>query len=62
MHFCSSTRMTLVFSSFLDMALSLCFCIVAVLPPFGRVGVDIAPNAEIVRLAADDVVVIRGLP
>ena len=60
--FCSRTRMTLVFSSFLDMALSLGFCIVAILPPFGGVGVNIAPNAEIVRLAADDVVVVAALP
>ena len=47
---------------FLDMALSLGFCIVAILPPFGGVGVNIAPNAEIVRLIADDAVVIAALP
>ena len=32
--------------------------VVTVLPPLGGVGVDIVPDVEIVRLAADDMVVI----
>lgn len=36
--------------------------VVTVFPPFGGVGVDIVPDAEIVRLAADDVVVVGRLP
>ena len=36
--------------------------VVTVLPPFGGVGVDIVPDAEIVGLAADDMVVVALLP
>ena len=36
--------------------------VVTVLPPLGGVGVDVVPDAEIVRLAADDVVVVAALP
>ena len=36
--------------------------VVTVFPPFGGVCVDIVPDAEIVRLAADDVVVVGRLP
>ena len=54
--------MTLVFSSFLDMVLCLSSCVIAVLPPFGGVGIHVVPNAEIVRVGADDVVVVTPLP
>ena len=36
--------------------------VVTVLPPLGGVGVDVVPDAEIVRLTADDVVVVGRLP
>ena len=36
--------------------------VVTVLPPLGGVGVDVVPDAEIVRLTADDVVVVAALP
>ena len=54
--------MTLVFSSFCLDILHYAALIIAVLPPFGGVCVNILPNVPVIGVIADDVVVISSLP